>query len=390
MNDHTGSAPKMVGAFLYVDAGQGHYVPALALAEKLEQRGHQAVVEDMFLVCNTPFWSSFCKKEWRFMLRHPRIEGPYHRLHDTKAIAAVFRFLSVHLPLKRGFLAWYKKTKPDFIVCTNFLGANVITPIVQKLNLPIPVFGYAADVFNNPTAGFNKKLDLLYIPTFVGRDLLLAKGHPPERVKVCPFPLKSTIEDLPKLTKQEARTMLGLNDSFTILQNFGGEGIGDTEFVYEVARRGLPWQVVVVGKLTPFTKRRFAYFFKQYPSFSLYTPGFITNIGEYIYASDVQVGKAGANALMESMALSRPFLISDLLFAARDTTTFLSKYQVGWSENKTKGQIDILQEYYQDKGKQTEMEKRFASLPLRFSSEAFILDILEEVARWKPQHNTME
>jgi len=376
----------MLGAFLYVDAGKGHYVPAKALADKLEQLGHQALVEDMFLVCNVPFWSSFCKREWRFMLRHPRIEGSYHRLHDTKAMAVIFRFLAVHLPLKRGFYAWYSRTKPDFIVCTNFLGANVITPIVQKLNLPIPVFGYAADVFNNPTAGFNRKLDLLYIPTFLGRDLLLAKGHPPERVKVCPFPLKSSIEDLPRLTKQKARAKLGLKDSFTVLQNFGGEGIGNPEFVYEVARRGLPWQVVVVGKLTPFTKKRFAYFHSKYPTFSLYTPGFITNIGEYIYASDVQLGKAGANALMESMALARPFLVSDLLFAARDTTTFLTKYRVGWSENKTRTQIDILQAYFQDKEEQEEMEKRFASLPLSFSSEAFALDILDEVAGWITKH----
>ncbi|HKM07429.1 MAG TPA: UDP-N-acetylglucosamine--LPS N-acetylglucosamine transferase [Sphaerochaeta sp.] len=376
----------MLGAFLYVDAGKGHYVPALALAEKLEQQGHKALVEDMFLVCNTPFWSSYCKKEWRFMLRHPRIEGIYHRLHDTKAIAALFRFLSLLPPLKRGFHAWYKHTMPDFIVCTNFLGANCITPIVQKLGLPIPVFGYAADVFNNPTAGFNKKLDLLYIPTFIGRDLLLAKGHPPDRVKVCPFPLKSSIEDLPKLSKEEARSHLGIHDKFTVLQNFGGEGIGNTEFVYEVARRGLPWQVIVVGKLTNFTKKRFAAFQKQYPNFSLYTPGFISNIGEYIYACDVQVGKAGANALMESMALSRPFLVSDLLYAARDTTTFLNKYHVGWSENKTKKQIDILQAYYQDTEEQSEMEKRFASLPLRFSSESFVLDILDEVAKWKRMH----
>lgn len=320
------------------------------------------------------------------MLRHPRLEGPFHRLHDTKATAAIFRFLVMRLRLDRGFLAWYTRTRPDFIICTNFLGSNVITPIVQKLQLPIPVFVYAADVFNNPTAGFNKKLDLMYIATFLGRDLLIAKGHHPQRVKVCPFPLKSSIEDLPNLTRQEARSLLGLEDKFTILQNFGGEGIGNTEFVYEVAKRGLPWQVVIVGKLTSFTKKRFAYFQGQYPAFSLYTPGYINNIGEYIYACDVQVGKAGANALMESMALARPFLISDLLFAARDTPTFLTKYQVGWSENKTKKQIDILQDYYQDREERTEMEQRFASLPLLFSSEAFILDILEEVAKWNREH----
>lgn len=375
----------MQGAFLYVDAGKGHYVPAVALAEKLKKQGHQALVEDMFLVIDTPFWASLCKREWRFMLRHPRLEGPFHHILDTKAMTHIIRSIMVRRHTKRVFLAWYTRTQPDFIVCTNFLGANIITPIVQELELPIPVFSYAADVFNNPTAGFNKKLDLMYIPTFIGRDLLLAKGHPPDRVKVCPFPLKSSIEDLPKLTRQEARAHLGLDDKFTILQNFGGEGIGNTEFVYEVARRGLPWQVVVVGKLTPFTKKRFAHFQSQYPDFSLHTPGFINNIGEYIYACDVQVGKAGANALMESMALARPFLVSDLLYAARDTTTFLNKYQVGWSENKTNKQIDILDSYYKDTEEQREMEKRFATLPLTFSSGAFVQDILDEVAMWKTE-----
>jgi processive 1,2-diacylglycerol beta-glucosyltransferase len=157
-----------------------------------------------------------------------------------------------------------------------------------------------------------------------------------------------------------------------------------------VAGRGLPWQVVVVGKLTPFTKMRFTFFQKQYPTFSLHTPGFIPNIGEYIYACDVQVGKAGANALMESMALSRPFLVSDLLFAARNTTTFLDKYRVGWSENKIKIQIDILRAYSQDKKEQNEMEQRFASLPLRFSSEAFVHDILDEVTKWKSRHGNKD
>lgn len=373
----------MIGAFLYVDAGKGHYVPAKALAESMEKRGHKALVEDMFLACNSPFWAFYCKREWRFMLRHPMIEGIYHRAHDTKLIAALFRFLSTHMHLKKDFLAWYNLNTPDFIVCTNFLGANVITPIVQKLKLEIPVFSYAADAFNNPTAGFNKKLDLMYIPTFLGRDLLIKKGHPEDRVKVCPFPLKSSIQNLKVLSKQEARRLLNLKEMFTILLNFGGEGIGNTEFVYEVARRGLPWQVVVVGKLTAFTKKRFAFFQKQYPSFSLHTPGFIDNIGEYIYACDVQAGKAGANALMESMALARPFLVSDLLFAARDTTTFLNRYQVGWCENKTAKQVDILQQFYGDKEEQDQMKKRFSALPLRFNSDAFLDDIYEEVEKWK-------
>ena len=35
----------MKGAFLYVDAGKGHYVPAVALRDAMNDMGEEAVVE---------------------------------------------------------------------------------------------------------------------------------------------------------------------------------------------------------------------------------------------------------------------------------------------------------------------------------------------------------
>ena len=368
----------MLGAMLYVNAGKGHYVPAKALSDSLEKSGHTSLVEDMFVVLNSPFWEFYCKFEWRFMLHYPTLERILHRFDDNKFSAFLIRNISIRIHVKRDFLRWYEKIKPDFIVCTNFLGGNIITPIVQELQLKVPVFIYAADVFNNPTTGYNPNIDCMYISTFLGRDLLIKKGFPPEKVKVCAFPLQSAIANLKPLTKQEARKKLRLSEKFTVLLNFGGEGIGNTEFVYEVAKRSLPWQVLVVGNLASITLSNFARFQKKYPNFTLHTPGFVSNIGEYICCCDVQAGKAGANSLMESMALGRPFLVSDLLYAARDTTAFLNKHQVGWTENQTERQVDIIQHYFENPEEQVAMEKRFASLPLKFDSEAFLETILED------------
>jgi processive 1,2-diacylglycerol beta-glucosyltransferase len=361
----------MRAALLYVNAGKGHYMPAKALADSLRRKGHDASVEDMFVVIGSRFWEWYCKYEWRFFLHHPGIERVVHRLADNKANAFLIRFLAVHTKLRKTFLAWYEQTRPDFIVCTNFLGGNVITPLVQHLGLGIPVFLYAADAFNNPTAGYNKKIDMFYIPTSLGRKLLLEKGQPADRVKVCPFPLQSKIAMQKPLSRTEARKRLGLADKFTVLLNFGGEGIGDTDFLEEVARRNLDWQIVAVGKLSRITSHKFAHFIERHPGFSLETPGFVDNIGEYICACDIQAGKAGANALMESLALGRPFLVSDLLYAARDTRTFLTTNNVGWVENNVRKQVDIVETYCNTPEEQEQMEHRFQFLELRFDSDAF-------------------
>ena len=368
---------------IYVNAGKGHYVPAKALADSMNREGHVATVEDLFVICQAPFWEWYCKYEWRFMLHHPKLERINHRIDDNKLSAALIRYFSVHTQVRKHFHAWYEKAKPDFILCTNFLGGNIITPIVQSLKLDIPVFIYAADAFNNPTTGCNKAIDLLYIPTFIGKDLVVAKGQPADKVKVCPFPLQSGIQKLAPLTKNEARDKLGLQDTFTVLLNLGGEGIGNTDFLEEVAKRGLDWQVVVVGNLSMTTSFKFSLFLDKHPHFTLKTPGFVDNIGEYIYACDLQAGKAGANSLMESLALKRPFLVSNLLYAARDTGSFLNKHKVGWVEDNVKKQVDIVEHYFWDRQEQLAMGERFCKLPLQFDSEAFLHMIFEDVKAFK-------
>ena len=40
----------MKGAFIYIDAGKGHFVPAKALYDAMLVKGEEAVLEDFFLI----------------------------------------------------------------------------------------------------------------------------------------------------------------------------------------------------------------------------------------------------------------------------------------------------------------------------------------------------
>ncbi len=366
-------------ALLYVDAGKGHITPAKALSDAFEDLGHTTVVDNLLLeVCNAPVVNWVSKHNWRMLLHFPRMEEFVNPRSDSHANARRTRFLATHTHAPKDFKLWYDKNKPDCIVVAHFLGANLIKPIVDHLDLNVPVFEYSTDVFFTPNIGINDDLDRLYISTKLGKELTISQGQPENSISICPFPLKKSMRNLKTLSKEQARKKLGLEDKFTVLLNLGGEGIGKTDFLEEVQQRRLDWQVIAVGTLSKSTSIRYTNFKEKYPSFALHTPGFVDNIQDYIFASDVQAGKAGANALMESLYLKRPFLVSNLLYAALPTREFMQRHKVGWTEDSVEKQVSIFQAYDEDKEEQQAMQQRFDKLPLSFDTLAFASMIIED------------
>jgi processive 1,2-diacylglycerol beta-glucosyltransferase len=367
-------------ALLYVDAGKGHITPARALSDAFQRLGHTTVVENLFATVGAPMINWISKYNWRLQLHFPKMETKVNAKSDTAANAKLVRYVTTHSHAVKDFQDWYEQVKPDLIVVPHFLAASIIQPLVDLLQLQVPVFEYAADVVFTPNLGINKNLDRLYICTEIGRELAIRAGQPEHTIRICPFPLKTELMQSKPLSKQDARKKLGLKDLFTVLLNLGGEGIGTADFLEEVARRNLNWQVITVGELSGSTKLHYKAFKENHPDFPLLTPGFVKNIQDYICACDVQAGKAGANALMESLFLQRPFLISSLLYAAWPTTIFFNRRNVGWVENDVTRQVDILQAYSEDPIQQEAMLQAFAKLPLVFDSDAFARQILDDAA----------
>ena len=367
-------------ALLYVDAGKGHITPARALSDAFQRLGHTTVVENLFATVGAPMINWISKYNWRLQLHFPKMETKVNAKSDTVANAKLVRYVTTHSHAVKDFQDWYEQVKPDLIVIPHFLAASIIQPLVDLLQLQVPVFEYAADVVFTPNLGINKNLDRLYICTEIGRELAIRAGQPEHTIRICPFPLKTELMQSKPLSKQDARKKLGLKDLFTVLLNLGGEGIGTADFLEEVARRNLNWQVITVGELSGSTKLHYKAFKENHPDFPLHTPGFVKNIQDYICACDVQAGKAGANALMESLFLQRPFLISSLLYAAWPTTIFFNRRNVGWVENDVTRQVDILQAYSEDPIQQEAMLQAFAKLPLVFDSDAFARQILDDAA----------
>ena len=337
----------MKGALLYVDAGKGHYIPAIALEESFKETEHEVVVENLFVVLDSPRLNSSCKKSWRFLLHHPKVEYVWNTVMDETRIGRTLQKIATQPVYRKNFKQWYEQNKPDFIVSTNFIGGYVLPKIIKKLGLNIPVFQYAADVFDTPQSGINNKLTKMYMPSLIGYNNAVKKGQKKETLTICPFPLQKKFEKLKALniSKQEMRAKLGLEDKFTILYNLGGEGIGSIDFLNEMAKRGHNWQVLLIGGKSSIIDRKLALFNKLHPKATVHKLGFINNVPEYLVASDIQIGKAGTNALLEAVYMSCPCLISDILFAAKATKEFFKEYPLGWGENDAKKQVKIVEDY---------------------------------------------
>ena len=366
---------------LYVDAGKGHYIPAKALADSFIRAGHEATVDNLLLVLGSKFWNIMTKYSWRAMLHVPRLEPLLTNSVDSRFNAYLMKRVVEMDKYKNVFSAWLEKERPDFIVSTNFIGGAVIPAVLDKLHLNIPVYQYLADVFDTPRIGVNNKLDMMYAPSDLGVSNAMKRGQSPEKVSVCPFPIQYKFESYNPKSKEAARKELGLENKFTILLSLGGEGIGSSALLYKLAEAGLDCQVVTIGGRSGSTDRNFARFRKRYPEFSLYQKGFVDNVPDYLTACDIQIGKAGANSVMESIFMKRPFIITQVLYPFEASLDFLRTYPIGWGENDTNCQVEIIKEYMESKTLRDTVETAFQNLPLSFGADKFREVLIKQIQK---------
>ena len=105
----------MKGAFVYVDAGKGHYVPAVALSDAMKAMGDEAVVEDLFIIFKAPIVRWVSKHYWRYLLHHPKLEKKVKEMNSQ--IKQEFELFKNDVPgvehIEKEYIVW---TKPKTLV----------------------------------------------------------------------------------------------------------------------------------------------------------------------------------------------------------------------------------------------------------------------------------
>ncbi len=357
---------------LYIDAGKGHYIPAKAVKEELDDMGIETRILPFFDYVDIKWIGRANQALWRLMLKMPSAERHIVKLLDERKLP--MRFLTKHCIKKRREYArkLIEEFRPDFVFTTHPYPGTIFSAILDSLGEKIPVYYYATDVFMTPTASICPLLRKLLVCTEEGRESAISKGMDEEKVMVVPFPVQRSLYKMEKLTKKEAKRKLGLDENlFTMQLNLGGEGLGSLGLLETLLRADRPMQIVILGGINERMRKRIdlAISLSQARNTKVHTPGFVDNVGEYLMASDIVAGRAGINTIVEAIYAHRPFLITDFVYSVTPSVAYVVKHNVGWDACHGEDPAKIVLSLLDDPSLLDRFEEAYDEVPITYGAD---------------------
>lgn len=290
----------MTGSVMVLSAasGAGHLRAADALAAAFGARGVPARHVEVLKYTNPIFKRIYSDLYVDLVNKQPEILGWLYNALDRP-----WQFQKRRLALDRlntvSLVRLLKKEKPEIVICTHFLPAEILVDLRKKKVLDTPI-GVVVTDLDAHAMWLYKGVDWYFVAREETRAHLAVLGIPEETIHVTGIPIDPVFGvDRPK---RAARIDLGLDpDRMTILVSAGGFGVGPVETlvkaVQEVRR---PVQVVVIcGRNAQLERKLNGLSGMKHP---MKIVGFTREMDVWMAASDLLVGKAGGLTSTEALA----------------------------------------------------------------------------------------
>ena len=197
----------MKGLCVYVDGGKGHYVPAKAVMESLNEMGVETHLEEFFSYLDIKWIGKINKFYWRSMLRMPGLERKLSKHNDADSNGMELAVNMARKLCTKKLLSRLDEFRPDFIFATHPYASTILPEMLYSAGINIPVYYFATDVFSAPVATICDKLRRFYIVTEEGKERVLKMGQKPDTVVLSPFPLQKSVAK----GKSYRKKKLGIN-----------------------------------------------------------------------------------------------------------------------------------------------------------------------------------
>ena len=233
--------------------------------------------------------------------------------HAPDVLGWLYDWLDTPWEKERRRLAWDKlntrplvkaleRHRPDLVVCTHFLPAEIISWLKAKHRLACPQAIVVTD-FDVHAMWLCHHFEQYFVAIDETREHLVRLGIPADRVTVSGIP----IDPVFAVAKDKAATRekLGLRpDRTTVLLSAGGFGVGPIEHaVTNLLELEHPAQIVVVcGRNAELKERLDARAAGPPARNPLVVVGYTTAMDEYMTAADVLIGKPGGLTTSEALA----------------------------------------------------------------------------------------
>jgi processive 1,2-diacylglycerol beta-glucosyltransferase len=310
-----------------LEVGNGHKAPAIALQKTIEElcpNKYDIKVIELAREMGSKWVYKNYRSLWNKSLKYPRLFFMFYHILNNPLSRLIEKIFLTNLTRKS--MEYVQKEKPELIIGTHFSCLNVFSRLREKMN--IPVIGINIEPFDAHSAWAVKNLDKYVVFSNKAKKLLVKKGVDEKTFVVFensyPLDPKHIKKSAPK---EEIRKKLGLENKKTILVFCGAEGIGNVKkFVIQAVNSQLPFQILMVCGRNEKLKKEM----ESMQAANLKAFGFVDNMEELIQASDIVLGKAGANQTFEVLIKNKPIVYSSFMRNEYPTLRFVIENKIGW------------------------------------------------------------
>ena len=357
--------------FATIAAGGGHVAGAWAMAEAIERHYpgcFELRVSDYMKEVGIAGLDRFHKDSWRRALRYPILARAGQRIIDA--------FPRLTMAVQRRILRDFARAAaedlgedpPLLIVSNHGLITTGLAEAKRLYGLGVRVLTFATEPFNISAYWGDPRADRFIVASEESRRNLLRFGVPADKMTIIGRPVRQAFLNAP--TKAEARERLGLEDRFTCLVSFGGEGVGRNPrgLIQTLLDSDVPLRVVAITGRNEALREEL----RTLRSSRVTVEGFVDNLAEYLAASDVFVGKAGPSSVFEALAVGRPVLASGYAgLNELGVTRFIENRGLGRHVRTTAALAREVRRYAGDPTLLEEIARRCRELDLASSTERF-------------------
>lgn len=295
--------------FLSVPTGQGHHQTAKAVLEYFKSNQE---VECRFLDIMdnvSPMLADSIQQGYLLSTKvTPHIYGRFYDMADKRDVSKdsnVARLIKSVLHKK--LLAYIRQYDPDIIVATHVVAAIATTYLRNKYPIRAKAIAIVTDYTIHP---FWEDADVDYYIT--ASELLdyqaLKKGIPANKIKSFGIPIQPHFTQ--KLSQEEARKKLGLENCFTVLLMMGSMGYGQDilSTIRSLDRMNEDLQLVTVCGNNKKLKARIDALIKHK---KIYNYGYTQEVSTMMDAADCIITKPGGLSTSEALAKGLPIIMLD-------------------------------------------------------------------------------
>jgi len=292
--------------FLSVTAGQGHHQTAKAAMDYLMEKNVDCVMLDTFEYINPILSESIARGYLISTQFTPAVYGKLYRLAEKKEKNNSSFSISnlTSSILSRKLVSYIYEYKPDVIVCTHIFAAQIISHLQSKKVIKAKTIGIVTDFTIHP---FWEDTDLDYYIT--ASELLnhqaSKKGIPVEKIRATGIPIHTKFAN--KISKPEARALLGIEDKTTVFVMSGSMGYGNVgKIIRKIDNLDMDFQIISVCGHNKRLKKRIDLLKSRK---KIYNYGFVDNVDIMMDAANCIVTKPGGLTVSESLAKGLPMIL---------------------------------------------------------------------------------